>query len=433
MSNNTKSSDIENSILDNLELRFGIVGRSPIMLLAVRRLLQVAPTDLTVLITGETGTGKEVFAQAVHGLSKRRKFPFVSVNCGAIPETLLESELFGHEKGAFTGAADQRKGFFESAHNGTIFLDEIGEMPVATQVKLLRILENGEFSRLGSSDVRQVNVRIIAATNRDLEYEVRRGNFRQDLFFRLNSVQILLPPLRKHPEDIPFLAEHFSRRTAEKIGVDFAGFTPDAMDMLTKLPWKGNVRELRNFMETMVTLERGIKITPDLIRAYIQPVLTEGENPDLPMKYTPATEFSANVPSGISAELVYRSLLEIRADIADLKRGFAVMLEVIGSQRFNPSEAANLFTAEDAEVSAEIPVENDFQSSILSSQPSISEDSKDIIPHLQTANLRLDDMEKHLIAEALRRSEGNRRIASELLGISERTLYRKILDFGLEV
>ncbi|GAB1429932.1 sigma-54 dependent transcriptional regulator [Ignavibacteria bacterium] len=409
-----KTADIENGILNNLETRFGIVGRSPAMTLAVRRLLQVAPTDLTVLVTGETGTGKEVFAQAIHGLSKRRKSPFVSVNCGAIPETLLESELFGHEKGAFTGAADQRKGFFESAHNGTILLDEIGEMPVATQVKLLRILENGEFSRLGSSEIRRVNVRVIAATNRDLEYEVKRGNFRQDLYFRLNSVQILLPPLRKRKQDIPYLAEYFAARAAEKNGIVFGGFTEDAIEILETLPWPGNIRELRNFIETVVTLERGQRITPEILRAHIRPALTSGTNSDLPVKFEPEQDYYAapSTGSSINAEIIYRSLLEIRADIADLKRGLSMIMGVLAERR---------------EV---VTVEPDEES--LDTTDATERFADTLDEEAAHANIRINDMEKRLISEALRRSGGNRRIAAEQLGISDRTLYRKISEYKLE-
>jgi len=227
---------MEQSFTESIQQRYGIIGSSKEIQEALHTLIQVAPTDLSVLISGETGTGKEVFAQALHGLSKRRKNPFISVNCGAIPETLLESELFGHEKGAFTGAIEQRIGFFEAANHGTIFLDEIGDMPYPLQVKLLRVLESGEFSRVGSSTVQKVDVRIVAATNRILTDDVVQGKFREDLMFRLNSVNIQLPPLRLHPEDIPDLVEHFAERTAEKIGVDFKGISNDALSMLQHLP-----------------------------------------------------------------------------------------------------------------------------------------------------------------------------------------------------
>ncbi|MFM8438114.1 MAG: sigma-54 interaction domain-containing protein, partial [Candidatus Kapaibacterium sp.] len=259
------------SIRTLLQNRYGIIGSSDGMMEAKEELAQVAPTDLTVLITGETGTGKEVFAHALHGLSDRKKSPFVSVNCGAIPETLLESELFGHEKGAFTGATEQRKGFFEVADRGTIFLDEIGEMPFGTQVKLLRVLESGEFTRLGSTAVQKVDVRVVGATNRDLEYEVRRGNFRQDLFFRLNTVQIHLPPLRRHPEDVPELAAYFAAKVCERQHLEFRGFDDDAMRLLQHHPWRGNVRELRNLIETVVTIGQGARVTADQVRRYLTP------------------------------------------------------------------------------------------------------------------------------------------------------------------
>ena len=252
--------DYKTVFLNEIKNRFGIIGNSPKMLTALEKLIQAAPTELNVLITGETGTGKEVFAKAIHGLSNRKNNPFVSVNCGAIPENLLESELFGNEKGAFTGAVEQRIGFFETAHKGTIFLDEIGEMPVSTQVKLLRVLESGEYSRLGSSAVRKVDARLVAATNRDLEKEVRRGNFRQDLFFRLKSVHIILPPLREHPADIPYLIDFFAEKVCKKLNLFYHGFDNDSLSILKSLPWPGNTRELKNLIETIITLEKGEQI-----------------------------------------------------------------------------------------------------------------------------------------------------------------------------
>ena len=247
----------------------GVIGSSRLMLEVIERVRQVAPTDLCVLITGESGTGKEVFARAIHSLSKRRKERLVSLNCGAIPETLLESELFGSEKGAYTGATEQRKGFFEAADKGTIFLDELGEMPLGTQVKLLRVLESGEFSRLGSPDTLRTDVRVIAATNRRLEEEVAAGTFRTDLFYRLNTVRLEIPPLREHPEDIPELIEYFGTRTARKNGAIYEGINAEALDLLVHLPWAGNIRELRNLIETVVTLEKGRHITIESLRPYL--------------------------------------------------------------------------------------------------------------------------------------------------------------------
>ncbi|MES2766142.1 MAG: sigma-54 dependent transcriptional regulator [Bacteroidota bacterium] len=400
-----KSAPIEQNTLHLLQLRYGIIGTSVPMRRAIERLVQVAPTDLTALITGETGTGKEIFANAIHGLSKRKKYPFVSVNCGAIPETLLESELFGHEKGAFTGAVEQRKGFFETAHLGTIFLDEIGEMPIATQVKLLRVLESGEFSRVGSSTVLKVDVRLVAATNRDLEYEVRRGNFRQDLFFRLNSVHIILPPLRQHTDDIPILVESFAQRCCEKNNVHFEGISEDALEVLQKLPWHGNVRELRNTIETIVTLEQGEFITPEMLRRYITPTLpppTEGR--ETAIVHVPNAE--RNEPD---LNVIYRSLLEMRHDITDVKNVLKAMIEGLPNMQFT-----NFVQEEKTEEpQPETKVEETTHRIIL-------ED-----------DFRLEEAERKLIIASLKRFDGNRRMASSALGISERTLYRKLGEYNL--
>ncbi|MBS1536526.1 MAG: sigma-54-dependent Fis family transcriptional regulator [Bacteroidetes bacterium] len=395
----------DQNILHLLQLRYGIVASSAAMIIPIQRLVQVAPTDLTTLITGETGTGKEVFAHAIHGLSKRRKHPFVSVNCGAIPETLLESELFGHEKGAFTGAIEQRKGFFESADRGTIFLDEIGEMPIGTQVKLLRVLESGEFTRVGSSEMQHVDVRIIAATNRDLEYEVRQGNFREDLFFRLNSVQIVLPPLRKHPEDIGILVEFFASKVCTKIDIEFDGISDEALLILENLPWRGNIRELRNFVETLVTLENGSYITPELLRKYIPPTLPSYEEESYNSKsaIVHVTEPPLRRDERSESDLIMRSLLEVRNEVAEIKRGIAVILEQINEMR------SEQFTVP---VTVANAVEKDYD-------------------NLQDEDYRLDEMERRLIISALKRFEGNRRMASKTLGISERTLYRKLIDYKL--
>ncbi len=386
-------------VLKQLATRFGLIGESTVMVQAMSKLLQVAPTDLSVLITGETGTGKEVFAHAVHELSARKKAPFVSVNCGAIPETLLESELFGAEKGAFTGSVEQRKGFFETAHRGTIFLDEIGEMPIGTQVKLLRILESGEFSRLGSSDVHTVDVRVVAATNRDLAYEVRQGRFRQDLFFRLNSVQILLPPLRQHKEDIEPLAEHFARTTAEKNRISFEGFQAEALRVLEQHPWPGNVRELRNVIETMVTLEQGARITPELLERYLPSTALE----DQIHQPTNAIVRVADAPR-VSAEqadiaMLYRTLLQLSADVVEMKNVLRHLLAM--SVEVTPPTSTAI-----------APV----------TQNTTSDGAR---------TLNLAELEHDAIEVALRRTHGNRREAAELLGISERTLYRKIEEYGL--
>ncbi len=389
---------ISQEIVQQLEQRFGIVGDSIPMLQAMSRLVQVAPTDLTALITGETGTGKEIFAQALHALSARKRFPFVSVNCGAIPETLLESELFGAEKGAYTGADEKRKGFFEAADRGTIFLDEIGEMPIGTQVKLLRILESGEFSRLGSSSVQRVDTRIIAATNRDLLFEVKQGRFRQDLYFRLNSVNIHLPPLRQHPTDIPLLVEYFATKTADKNGFVYQGIDEQALSQLEALPWHGNVRELRNMIETIVTLERGARITTRTIAPYILPESVTEPHPQALMRLTDVyPPFDPN-----ETTILYRSVLQLTAEVYEMKNAIHHLLNV------NNRMQDQVITNGDAKL--------------------ITGDSDQV---MEFDELNLAKIERLAIEAALRKTHGRRREAAQLLGISERTLYRKIDEYSL--
>jgi DNA-binding NtrC family response regulator len=376
-----------------LQLRYGIIGQSPLILDAIEQLLQVAPTDLTVLITGETGTGKDVFARAIHGLSPRRKAPFISVNCGAIPETLLESELFGHEKGAFTGAVEQRKGFFEVADGGTIFLDEIGEMPLGTQVKLLRVLESGEFTRLGSTKVIHVDVRLVAATNRDLAYEVRQGTFREDLYYRLNAVHLHLPPLRKRPEDIPLLVEFFAAKVAERIGAHYEGIDDEAIELLQQHNWRGNIRELRNLVETLVTIGHGRRITAEDVRRYLK--REEIPEPTRALVLHAAAHAAESHP--IDLALIYHTLLQLQAEMSAVRAALAALAERIAQWQ---TLAAPQRTEDD----------------IFNRDPD---------------DFRLDEMERRLIVAALKRFNGSRRSAARALGISERTLYRKLHEYNL--
>ncbi|MCX6141067.1 MAG: sigma-54 dependent transcriptional regulator [Candidatus Kapabacteria bacterium] len=392
-------------LLKQLALRFGLIGQSDGMVQAMSRLLQVAPTDLSVLITGETGTGKEVFAHAVHDLSVRKKSAFVSVNCGAIPETLLESELFGAEKGAFTGSVEQRRGFFETAHKGTIFLDEIGEMPIGTQVKLLRILESGEFSRLGSSDVHKVDVRLVAATNRDLAYEVRQGRFRQDLFFRLNSVNIHLPPLRQHPDDIGLLVEYFGQRVADKNSIAYKGIDPRAEQVLTALPWPGNVRELRNLIETMITLEQGARITEEIVLRYL-PAPSQNELLGAPSTaLMRLTDVQQRTTAEADMQMMYRTLLQLSSDVAEVKTVLRHLLSM-------------------SNIPVDVPHDQRTQEAPTPTQPIMTEPVHE--------ELELSNLERKAIETALRRTQGNRRESAKMLGISERTLYRKIDEYGLQ-
>jgi DNA-binding NtrC family response regulator len=351
------------------------------MLEIVDTIRQVAPTDITVLVTGESGTGKEVVARALHAASKRSGKPLVTVNCGAIPEGLIESELFGHEKGAFTSAVEQRKGFFEAANGGTIFLDEIGELPVATQVKLLRVLENGEYVRVGSSAPRTADVRVIAATNRPLEVEVQQKRFRTDLYFRLRSVNIHLPPLRDRREDLPLLVEHFVREIAEQHGVRFEGFSDDATDLMMNYDWPGNIRELRNALESMLVLEGGRRLGAEIVDKYLKGRASVNVERNLPVVTGKSVEQAER-------ELIYRALLDIRSNLLELR-------DLISGGDRAPSRrpAAEVATAD--------------------------------------AALSLDEMERKMIQTALERHEGNRRLAARDLNISERTLYRKIKEYGL--
>ncbi len=376
------------SDLPRFQEELGILGESMEMRKIVEVIEQVAPTDITVLITGESGVGKEVIAKAIHAASSRSKKPLVTVNCGAIPEGIIESELFGHERGSFTGATEQRKGYFELADGSTIFLDEIGELPLAAQVKFLRVLENGEFQRVGSSVPRRVNVRVIAATNKDLESEVRHNQFRADLFFRLRSVNIYVPPLRKRPEDIPVFFRRFAEEVAEKNNVKFAGFSEGAMQILQSYHWPGNVRELRNTVESMLVLERGKFLDADDVRKHLKDVRTSSEDRNLPVPISKSVEQAER-------ELILRALLDIKGNIMELRNLLAEQNQMIHA----PGGGR-----QDVGYSREVQDER---------------------------TLSLEDMEHKMIAEALERYKGNRRVAARALNISERTLYRKIKEYGL--
>ena len=372
------------SELRTFQEEFGILGESIQMKKIAEVIEQVAPTDITVLISGESGVGKEVVAKAIHAAGNRSKKALITVNSGAIPEGILESELFGHERGSFTGASEQRKGYFELADGGTLFLDEIGEIPLSAQVKFLRVLENGEFLRVGSSIPRKVNVRVIAATNKDLESEVRHGRFRADLFFRLRSVNIIVPPLRERPEDVQVFFKRFADEVAARNDIKFAGISEEALDLLRHYHWPGNVRELRNVVESMLIIERGRFIEVEDVQKYLKEYRHVVEDRNLPVPFGKSVEQAER-------ELILRALLDIKGNIIELKNVLAEHLASLSQAQHNPLRE-------------------------------VQEDP----------NLSLQQMEQRMITEALQRFKGNRRVAARALNISERTLYRKIKEYGLD-
>lgn len=375
------------------EDKFGLLGDSQAILQVIETIEQVAPTNIAVLLIGESGTGKEVVARAIQGKSQRKDRPFIVVNCAAIPEGILESELFGHEKGAFTGAIGIRKGYFELADGGTIFLDEIGEMPLNTQAKLLRILEGGQFMRVGGSETRTVDVRIIAATNRNLEEAVRKEEFRNDLFFRLNAVKIVLPPLRERKSDIRKLVNKFTQDFCRENKIEFEGFTERAYEILESHHWPGNIRELKNQIESMIVLERGQRIDEQNIRKYIPIDFYAERNMPIPLKKS---------PEQAERELIYSALLDLKHEIVELRQ---LILERVFPSRQIPSWSPH------------------FPSSYV---------EEEIIPKENGEQSRtMEDMEKNLILEALKKNGGSKRKAARQLNISERTLYRKIKEYDL--
>ena len=387
--------------------KLGIIGRSESLMQAVETVFDIAPTDLTVLITGETGTGKEIFARSIHKLSHRNKGPYLSLNCAAIPETLLEAELFGYEKGAFTGASDRRIGFFESANKGTLFLDEIGDMPMQTQVKVLRFLESREFSRLGSSEVHNVDVRIITATNKHLEKEIKEERFREDLFYRLNSVRIHLPPLKERKEDIPILFEYFAQQIAQHYGFDYKGISNDAVEVIQNLPWQGNIRELRNFAEKVITLEKDHFITLPVLQKYLPPALPADSAIFTRNEQNLMLVPKQDEPKNFESALLLKVLFEIENSLNDLKSQNSKLfseLEKIKQELIN------------------IPRNQYYDVSEIE-----EEDLKDTDSIINIAK-----NEKRLVEDALKRYKNNRKKAADALGISLRTLYRKIDQYNIK-
>jgi DNA-binding NtrC family response regulator len=382
-----------------------MVGRSDAIHKVLDMVAQVAPVDISVLVTGESGTGKELVAKALHQNSKRAQNPLVTVNCGAIPEGIIESELFGHKKGAYTDARGDRKGYFESANKGTIFLDEIGETPLETQVKLLRVLESGEFTPVGASTSKKTDVRVVAATNKDLSELVENGKFRQDLFYRLKTVTIEVPALRHRVEDISLLVERFALEFTRSNDIVYRGFIPEAIRTMKTNPWKGNIRELKNFVESIIVLEKGERITVEMVERNLGDIKKEStQNPPLPMLMN-------QPPEAAERELILRQLFLLRQDVEFLKQ-FATQGSVVTDQMNVPiiGQEANALT------------------------PSLHIDSESeyFIQNNSIGDMSLEDLEREAIERTLKFFRNNRRATAKSLGMSERTLYRKIDQYGLE-
>ena len=411
-----------------IKQRFSIIGHSPLLTTALETAIKVAPTDMNVLILGESGVGKESFSKIIHHLSARKHAPFIAVNCGAIPEGTIDSELFGHEKGAFTGATDKRKGYFETVSGGTIFLDEVGELPLSTQARLLRILENGEFIKVGSSVVQKTDVRVVAATNRDLLERARQGKFREDLYYRLATVPIRVPKLSDRKEDIYLLFRKFASDFAENHHSQLLELTPEAQQMLINYPWPGNVRQLKNVTEQICVLESGTLVNEHMIAKYIPHI-----EPPLPMLLG-----KIDGTEGMSErDIFYKVLIDMKRDVNDLKKVVFGLLEgnLDARQPMNTPMQTNPVAASNTPAI----VNPAFSEASVTPNPIIihtEEDDEDEFqeaesyPSVQTLSLEAQEIE--MIKRALVKNHGKRKKAADELGISERTLYRKIKQYELE-
>jgi transcriptional regulator with PAS, ATPase and Fis domain len=393
--------------IQTIKQRLGIIGNAPLLNRAINIAMQVSGTDLSVLVLGESGTGKEFFPKIIHELSPRKHNNYVAINCGAIPEGTIDSELFGHEKGSFTDAREARKGYFEEANGGTIFLDEVAELPLTTQVRLLRVLETGEFIKVGSSKVLKTNVRVVAATNINVTDAISRGKFREDLYYRLNAITIQVPPLRERGEDVELLFRKFTTDMSEKFRIAPLTLTPQARELLLSYDWKGNVRELKNVAEQLSIVEKERLITTEVLRRALP------EQPSqLPMLFN-----SAGTQGLSEREILYSVLFDMQKDIHELKRAVAAKSEGFAA------------TASDKHISLspEYTVLNTGHGAGFSTDNDII----DISPEPEEDDLSLEKREKSLIEKALKKYHGNRRKAAEELGISERTIYRKIKEYDI--
>jgi len=410
--------------IQNIKNRFGIIGNSLTLNYALEVAVQVANTDLTVLISGESGVGKEVFSQIIHALSARKHNPFIAVNCGAIPEGTIDSELFGHEKGSFTGAVDSRKGYFETVNGGTLFMDEIAEMPLGTQARLLRVLEAGEFIRVGSSKVQKTDVRVIGATNKDLLIATQNGKFREDLYYRLNTVPIRVPSLRERKEDIILLFRKFAVDFAEKYKAAPIQLDEEARQLLVNYPWPGNVRELKNIAEQISVLSQDKMLAANDIKRFL-PEHRENRLPALSSRMSESQDFMNE------RDILYKLFFDMKKDVTELKKMFLEILK-------NPSMATSMLSSNALlnEMSGE---QMDMDTSSVMKQMMPSPQQHMLLPqnmiqdHVEVEeSLNIMDMEKELIEKALKKHKGKRKDAASDLGISERTLYRKLKEYNID-
>ncbi|MCD6113034.1 MAG: sigma-54-dependent Fis family transcriptional regulator [Bacteroidales bacterium] len=411
--------------IQSIKQRFGIIGNSPLLNRAIDIARQVAPTDLTVLITGESGTGKEFFPKIIHQLSSKKHGQYIAVNCGAIPEGTIDSELFGHEKGSFTGANESRKGYFEVANGGTIFLDEVAELPLSTQVRLLRVLESGEFLRVGSSKVIKTNVRVVAATNVDIPEAIRKGKFRQDLFYRLNTVPIFIPALKDRKEDIILLFKKFASDFAEKYRMPSLQLDEEAKKMLINYRWHGNIRQLKNITEQISIIEKDRFITGEIISKY----LPYSQNNELPILFNVKNsnnEFSER-------DLLYKVLFDMKKDINDLKK---IVTEIVGDETLYQN-----INSENKKIIKNLNKDNNLNAIIqdpkkydILTKKIIENDIEEPIedPEIIEESLSIEKKEIYLIKKSLEKHKGKRKDAAKDLGISERTLYRKIKEYNIK-
>ncbi len=417
--------------IQQVKQRFGIIGNSPDLNRAIDIALQVAPTDMSVLVTGESGVGKENFPQIIHQFSHRKHGTYIAVNCGSIPEGTIDSELFGHEKGSFTGATGERKGYFEVANGGTLFLDEVGELPLSTQARLLRVLETGEFIKVGSSKVEKTDVRVVAATNLDMISATRNGKFREDLYYRLNTVPIRIPALRDRKDDIPLLFRKFASDCAEKYNMPPVVLTDSAKQMLKDYYWPGNIRQLKNITEQISIIEQTRDITSEILKLYL---------PANEVGLIPVGSVNTNESKNFNneREILYQVLFDMRKDMNELKKivhnivaGKITPSDIIASSAIAPNDKPLApMVVNTSDRSTDYPIKEDIHPILPSSDIA----DADVIeaPEYEEETLSLQDVEKDMIIKALERHHGKRKNAAQDLKISERTLYRKIKEYNLE-